>query len=78
MSVIPINRIECESGKLHEGIILLSNQIAEVAKTAISDVQAMLDEGWVDLDILRIHLTTIHDSAVFIHAAGESIDQGLS
>ncbi|EMV7411747.1 hypothetical protein AADQ46_005336 [Enterobacter soli] len=77
MSVISINRGGVEAGKLHGGIISLSDQITEVAKTAIGDLQSMLDGGWVDLEILRIHLTTIHDSAVFIRAAAESIDQGL-
>ncbi|SFN29890.1 hypothetical protein SAMN05216516_10532 [Izhakiella capsodis] len=78
MNVVSIKGGEIEPGYLHEGILKLSDTVIDVAKTAIDDLRAMQDEGWVDLEILKIHLTTIHDVAVFIHGAGMSIEQGLS
>lgn len=77
MTVISITGNDIESGPLHNGVIKLAETLIDVARTALDDVLTMQSEGWVDLDTLRIHLTTIHDVSVFVKAAGESIDQGL-
>lgn len=77
MTVLSITGEEVSDGPLHEGIIKLGNNLVEIAKAGIDDIDAMLTQGWVDLDMLRTHLVNMHDISVFVKAAGISINQGL-